>query len=84
MEVSDQFHALAVLPPGKAPSIETREEVGLAPEPVRRQWKKENILSCRESNPDTSDVHAVAHSLSHLGSVKCIINKDYETNFIFM
>jgi hypothetical protein len=48
MELSDQFHAPAALPPGKYPPVPIGQEAGWAPDPVWRMQGREK--SCSAGN----------------------------------
>jgi len=51
MEVSDQLHDLAALPPRKKLPEPIYQEAGWAPEPDWTQWQREkNPCPCWESN----------------------------------
>jgi hypothetical protein len=45
MEVSDQLHALAPLPTGKEPVVNTGQDAGWAPELVWMLWSREKALA---------------------------------------
>jgi hypothetical protein len=49
LEVSDQLHARAALPPGKEPPVSIGYEVGWTPEPVWTTWRRENSWPYRNS-----------------------------------
>jgi hypothetical protein len=60
LEVSGLFHAPVALSPGIEPTVPIGCEVGLAPEPVWKTWKKENSWPYRDPNSDHSFVQPVA------------------------
>jgi hypothetical protein len=48
------------LPLGKEPPVPTGQEVGWAPEPVWKTWRRENFCFHRDSNSDPSAVQPLA------------------------
>jgi hypothetical protein len=59
MEVNDQLHAPAPLPPGKETPVPIAQEAGWAPDPVWKTWRRENPWPYRNSNSDLSVVQPV-------------------------
>jgi hypothetical protein len=51
MEVSGQLDFLAAFPPGNEPPVSTGQGAEWAPGPVWTLCRRENTISCRESNP---------------------------------
>jgi hypothetical protein len=59
MEVSDQLHVPAALPPGKRESGTQWQEAGWALEPVWTQYRRQKLPSIFQNNRlETEDVHA--------------------------
>jgi hypothetical protein len=54
LEVSDQFHGPATLPPRERTPVPTGQEAGWAPKVVRTIWRCENSWLYQDLNPDTS------------------------------
>jgi hypothetical protein len=60
MEVSDQLHVPAVLPPVKQIQIHFEKEAGWATEPVCMTWRRENSYPYRDSNSGSSVIRPIA------------------------
>jgi hypothetical protein len=78
VEVSGQFHALAILPHRKKSPVPIGYEDGWTPEPVWMLWKRKKSLPCQEWNPDL--IFGFGHTKSLIVIVYIFVTH-HHTNF---